>query len=260
MTPTDSVPPSVEAAQIAINASQKHSTRMIGGIMGMILIAIGANFLQLPELVAQVSVFGMVGWGLGYSLYIARQSAGWRTAQKVVDEWQRQLLRAEAGWESEPQQEDEPPADPRWSSLHALLVRIRKLAGDADHLADVARQLEVRLRDLLADQAALLTAVDAERALGEGEAHDRRLGQLEEAASARAQAADQLVEAVRDLHVQLTVRDASMDPVVEQLQALLAQTEAETELASAQAARGARMDAAARAQRANAQRSDPNRE
>ena len=228
---------------------------MLAG-MGVIMtgILVGAAF-NAPDPVIITGAGGMIAWAVGMSAWMARHATGWKRAHDVITEWDRRQLVADLG-ELEPTRVEEPD-DPRWQNIRTLIARIRELAGDDSHVVEVAGDVEGKLRGLLEDQATLREAIEADAALGgDSEGARARTERLRQALEARSATSDRLVEAIRDLHVELAVRDASTDPLVDRLESLLSQVEAEAEVVSV----GSDSERAEKARLARARQSAARRE
>lgn len=163
-------------------------------------------------------------------IYAAGAGAfAWRTTQNR-SEVNRSKALVEA-WESQSVLDqiaatDPIPDDPRWEALSNVLARVRQL-GD-DHAREVADTAEGRLKAWMRDLASLQEALEAEKALGGESPRGERLLVAQQAKQAQF---DRLVEGLRDLHVELAVREASsVDPLVDRIEDLLAVAEAETEV------------------------------
>lgn len=254
--PERDLPVPVQRAQKAMDDQRATTLRMMGGMMAMMItIVLGAG-AGLPDGGILALVASMMIWILIHVVLMGRSSTEWQRARTVLQEWDRKTITTELAQALRRPSPQEDLDDPRWQAVTTLLARIRELAGDDAHTVEVSEEVRTRLRGLIEDQATLRSAIEADRALGgDSDAAQQRTSRLEEALTKREGTANRLVEAIRDLHVELAVRDASADPIVDRLEALLDQVEAEAEIASVGSS-----DRDERARLAAAQRSTMSRE
>ena len=233
---SDELPETVRQAQETVDGQQKAMMRMMGGVMAIMIAVLVLAGVGAPDggIISMIAI--MMAWILGNIGMVSRSATEAARAQNILKEWDRQAIADELGTAGVPVTTESAatePDDPRWQAVITLLGRIRELAGDDAHTIEVAEEVKTKLRGLIEDQATLVSAIEADRALGgDSESARARSQRLENAMKARSATAERLVEAIRDLHVELAVRDASADPIVDRLEALLDQVEAEAEVAS----------------------------
>lgn len=226
MSDDPKVPEAVVEAQAALVHRNRSAVAMMAGMGFFLLATMVCGALDGPHALAMASIGATIAWALGLAAYMMHHEAAWKRAVDVLAVWDRRQLDRALGPEAPPS-----PEDPRWPGVRTLLARCRALAGDDAHVLGVLGDVEVRLRGLLDDLATLTAAVDADRALGtDGPAAAARSARLERARSACAATTDQLLEAVRDLHAELAVRDATTAPLVARLETLVARVEADSEV------------------------------
>lgn len=226
------LPKPVRDAQLSQLEQRRYLTRTLVGTFAFLTAMMVAAFADAPDVYVAASLVGMLGWFGGHMVLLATKATDWQRSHKTLEAWDNRQLASELDQHAGPVAAPE-PEDPRWASVRTLVDRIRELAADDPHTVAVAQEVLAKLRGMTADLGVLRDAIEADAALGaETEAARARAERLQTALDRRSATADRLVEAIRDLHVELAVRDASSDPIVDRLESLLAQVEAESELAA----------------------------
>ncbi len=221
------LPPAVREANEVLAAHNRSVARLLGGIALVVAVLLGSAYAEY-EVGMMIAAFAAVGWPLAYAAWMSQSTEAVRRATDIKKSWdQRHITRELDQYDPEPPPEIE-PTDPRWIAVATLLGRIDSLGGDP-HAREVVAAVEKRLRGLLADIAIIDDALAADAALGgEGGARQERLAS---AKYAKEKIVDRLIDCIRDLHVELAVRDiGKADPILQQLESLVMQVEAEAEV------------------------------
>lgn len=224
MSPVD-VPTRVQEARALVSQQNRQLMIMMGGTVGSLGLMLGAGAAGY-QMVAAASVGLTIAWTLGNVLWMARKGTEAALAHNLLKTYEeRSLIKDLEAREVV----DPSPEDPRWSALSKLLSRIQTISA-TDEVTTLVKAVEDRLRHLLEDIAVVTEAERADLDLG-GEADSARQQKLRRARLAKEAIADRLINTVRDLHVELAVRDDSAaDPILQQLQSLVMQVEAEAEV------------------------------
>lgn len=125
-------------------------------------------------------------------------------------------------------------ADERWANVRQMIERVRKLSeADLDTqtvIDDISTYLIEQFRDL----QSLSEAVQAEAAMSEEtEDCDARLAKLQSAADRANARLTRLIHALRDVHVELTMRDAhTSEGLTQTLRDLFHQLQADNEVSA----------------------------
>lgn len=192
---------------------------------------------------ASVAIFPLIyaGKALGLSAdmvvygYLGLMAVGaylspWRKYSQdlqTIQEHQRHIAQKTLGITAAPEAPLEDPNDP----LAGLARRVLSLAVDDDAISALVKTVMTRRADLQRDLHSLDEALAMESAM-DGEDHPRH-ARLNAVAEARRADLKRLNDALRDLHVELTVRsDADHTEAVQRVDDLLASLSAETELAA----------------------------
>lgn len=224
------LPPSIVQANQVLAAQTRAGTGMMGGMAAMMILMFVSAFADFEPGV-MVGVLGIITWALGIGALMARNSVAIKRATDIKKAWdQRQIMRELDAADPEPRAAAD-PEDPRWLAVSTLLARMAGMGLD-EHTGEVIAAVEDRLRLLLTDMAAIDEAVAADAALGgDGSARQER---LLSARYTKEKTADRLIDCVRDLHVELAVRDSDKaDPILNLLESLVLQVEAEAEVEGA---------------------------
>jgi len=240
------LPPAIREADEILESQNRAIARMMAGIMVLMLGLLASAFADFEPGI-MIGVMGTLTWAFGNAGLMARNSVAVRRAMDLKKTWdQRQIMRELDDVDPDLRHEPE-PTDPRWLAVSTLLGRIDSLGADA-HVREVVLAVETRLRGLLSDIAVIDEAVAADAALG-GDGGERQ-ERLEAARQAKEKIADRLIGCIRDLHVELAVRDSDKaDPILNQLESLVMQVEAEAEVEAVATERSETADALDRAQR-----------
>ena len=224
MRPID-VPTLVQEARELVAQQSRQIRIMMGGLVGSLGLMLAAGAAG-HEAVAAASVGLLISWTIGNVIWIARKEQDTLLAHNVLKTYEeRKLIKDLEAVEVV----ELSPEDPRWSALSKLLSRIDAM-GATDEVTTLVKAVEDRLRHLLEDIAVVTEAERADLELG-GESDSSRQQKLRGARLTKEAIADKLINTVRDLHVELAVRDdIAADPILQQLQSLVMQVEAEAEV------------------------------
>ncbi len=140
--------------------------------------------------------------------------------------------------------------------MHAIATRLRQLGADDARVTQMVDDLVGQIARVEGDAASLAQAVSAEQSLATS-ADDPRVQRLSGVLADKQSLAEQLIGALRDLHVELTVRhnedhEALFAQVSDLLAGISAQTEVDQAVASAAPSVDAEAEEAARKRRAQA--------
>ena len=216
MKPYEDMPDPIKEAWRFTKRFEITFTAMCLSILPLIF---AARAVSLPESWVLWFYFGMLAVGVAL--------APWRTisvSRTLVREYERQqaqvqLADATKGAALEP---DNP--------LSALAERVQALAGTDERLLELVDTLIARLDRASRDVASLEAAVAAERQLTE-DADDPRVLRLSGVLQSRRSQTDAMVQALRDLHVELTIReDSDHGALFAEVNDLLASLSTETEV------------------------------
>lgn len=156
--------------------------------------------------------------------------APWRKYSQdlqTIQEHHRHVAQRKLGITSKPKPPKEDSNDP----LAALANRVLTLAGDDAAISGLVETVMARRADLRRDLSSLDEALAMEAAMDSED--NPRHARLNVVAEARRDDLKHLSDALRDLHVELTVRsDADHTEAVRRVDDLLASLSAETELAA----------------------------
>ena len=146
---------------------------------------------------------------------------------QTIQEHQRHIAQKQLGISTDAAPAQEDPNDP----LVALSRRVLRLADDDAAITGLVETVMARRAELQSDLSSLDEALAVELAMdGEDSPRHTRLAAV---ADARRADLKRLSDALRDLHVELTVRsDADHTEAVQRVDHMLASLSAETELAS----------------------------
>jgi hypothetical protein len=221
------LPAPIREANEAIQHQDWSMKRMLGGTAAMTALMFGSMVAGFDPGVV-VGITGVFAWTLGNAAVMAPNAARWRTAGELMKNWRQRQLSQELNALDAPAPSEPEPSDPRWKAVSMLLSRVNSLGAD-DHVREVVLAVEGRLRTLLNDISVIDEAIAADSALG-GETNERH-ERLESAKEAKETIAKRLIDCVRDLHVEMAVRDSGKaDPMLERLESLVMQVEADAEV------------------------------
>lgn len=219
---SDPKPPGAAALADARRRSRNVTIATICGSLAILPMVWGAKAVGLDPSVAVWSWVGVLG--LGAAVYPWRQYA---SDLGVIREAGRIEARTKLGLADTPAAGvlPEAPADP----LQAMADRVVQLAGGDDTVKRLVKTVMGRRTELLHDLESLESAIAMEAALDDP--GGRRHARLTAVADARKADLQSLTDALRDLHVELTVQKGT-DPTeaVQRMDHLLASLSAETEL------------------------------
>ncbi len=209
-----------EAVVEAHRRSRNVSIAILAGSLAIVPLVWAASTLGVDPDIAVWSWVGVMGVGaLAYP---------WRRygrALSLIQEHRSQQARTELGIDTEATATTEADADP----LARIARRIISLAGDDAAVEPLVDSVMARRSELQHDLQSLEEAIAMEASLGD--ATGTRHGRLSEVAEARRTDLQRLADALRDLHVELTVRsEADHTATVARIDLLLASLSAETEL------------------------------
>ncbi len=228
--------PVAEARQI-MSTQDAFVKRILGGSFAMAAAILAISLTGAGgEVAAIATTIGFGAFMIGTMAHASRHTEAWRSAAATLKEWDRRKL--SVALDQTAPTTSAPLADPddeRWPAMRTILDRVRALGAgteSAAHVDEVTHAVEERLRAMLLDVATVREALEAERSLGgDGEATASRIARLDDALAVREGTVSQLVEHLRELHVELTLLDASaLDPVVAELERLVLQVGAEREV------------------------------
>ena len=207
-----------EAVQIAQRVTRKYTMAVVGFCVGGWIPVLLLDNLGIVG--AGTSIVAWLGIGAVASLLMDWSKMG--RAQTVIQAYAQQNAEAVLTDDTPFLDDDDP--------LHAIAKRLRELAqGDETVLALVA-DLQLQIEKANQDLASLTGAVNAEVELGSSE-NEARLQRLKAVASEKQGALDQLASAMRDLHVELTIRqDDDHGTLIAQVRDVLDGIAAETEV------------------------------
>lgn len=249
---SDAETPEPAAVQEARRRSRNGTIVAIGVSLAVVPMIAAGKALGISPEVATLTYLGLAG--------VAALFAPWRQYSQdlqTIKEHHRHIAQQALGITREPAaQADASATDP----LAALARRVRTLAGDDGAIPGLVDGVLARRADLQRDLSSLEEALALEAAV-DGEENPRH-ARLAAVADARRADLKRLGDALRDLHVELTVRsDADHTATVQRVDHMLASLSAETELAALGGDAGSTAppaqeagEAAARARAAQAQR------
>lgn len=219
------LPTRIQQAKVLVSQQNRHLMIMMVGLMGSLVLMFGAGIGGYDS-VAAASVLLLLTWIFGNVIWMARKGQDAKFAHKVLKTYEERNLAKDL---ERLDVVDASLDDPRWSALSKLLSRIDTL-GASDEFTPLVKAVRDRLRHVLEDIAVVTETERADLALG-GKPDSSRQQKLRGARLAKEAIADKLINTVRDLHVELAIRDNNAaDPILQQLQSLVMQVEADVEV------------------------------
>jgi len=219
---SDAEQPEPPAVLEARRRSRNATLVMVAASLSIIPLIFASKALGFS---ADIVVYAYMGLMVGGACVLP-----WRKYSQdlqTIQEHQRHIAQKTLGITAAPEALQEDPNDP----LAGLARRVLSLADDDDAISALVKTVMARRADLQRDLSSLDEALAMESAM-DGEDHPRH-ARLNAVAEARRADLKHLNDALRDLHVELTVRsDADHTEAVQRVDDLLASLSAETELAA----------------------------
>ncbi len=219
------VMPENEPAKVreARSMQEKITIGIIAASLGILPFALVSKLTPNPDL---FMLWATAGWAVLSA--VGAWFVPWRKfmkSQAMIKEYDR--LQAREALEEAIGQ----PASPIGEHpLSSVADRIRKLASADQRILEIVNAIGGRLDALHRDGQSLQAAIDMEKDLGAAD-DDARVARLSEVLELNRVAQGQLGDALRDLHVELTVRaDQDHEALFQQLNELLMDFSIDTEL------------------------------
>ena len=215
MKETSDVP---EAVQIAQRVYRKYMMAIVGFSVGGWIPVLLLDKLGIVG--AGTTIVAWLGIGAVASLLMDWSKMG--RAQTVIQAYAQQNAEAVLTDDTPVLDDDDP--------LHAIAKRLRELAQGDEAVSALVADLHLQMDKAERDLESLTAAVNAEVELGSSE-NESRLQRLKAVASEKQGVLDQLASAMRDLHVELTIRqDDDHGALIAQVRDALDRIAAETEV------------------------------